>query len=173
MATVEVTPTGTANAGNFKAGFFAGTLATAGAISLASDIGHSGFLNVDMYMPGDTWMPGGSQSKNPDVRRGSSANGETLAPAQWSLPDMIIIENMQGAGTGTAKGLLAAGTVGVLIVRLGLPGATDWALTQRAYAFTVTVGQPFPIITDGSNLQGYQYALSCAPNPVVDVVITA
>lgn len=160
MATVEVTPTGTANAGNFKAGFFAGTLAAAGAISLASDVGHSGFLNVDMYIPGDSWGPGASQSKNPDVRRGSKSNGETLGTAQWEIPDIVYIEDLQGAGTGTAKGLLVEGTVGVLICRWGLPGATDWATTQRAYAFTVTLGKRWPVATEGSNLLAYQQVVA-------------
>jgi hypothetical protein len=173
MATVEVTPTGTTNAGTFKAGFFVGTLGSASAISLATDIGHAGFLNVDMYIPGDSWGPAATQAKNPDVRRGSASNGETLGVAQWAIPDMIYIENMQGAGTGTVKGLMVEGAVGVLICRWGLPGGTDWAAAQRAYAFTVTLGKRWPVASEGSNLLAYQQTVACAPNPLEDVVIAA
>lgn len=171
MATTEVQPTGTPNDGYFKAGFFVGALAVAGAISLANDVGHAGFLNASLYIPGNDWGPAASQDKQVDIRRGATANGETLGTAQWAVPDLMYIENMQGAGTGTLKGLLVEGAVCTLLCRWGLPGSTDWALTQRAYAFTVTLGKRWPTGESGGK-QAYQQVVATAPNPVEDVAIT-
>ena len=175
MATVEITPAGTQAPGRVKVGFFAGSLAAAGAISLASDIGHTGFLNVSFYIPGEDWGPAGSQNKGQDVRLGAVQTFESIGLKNWAIPDITYIEDVQGDGTGTPKGLLVEGTAGTLVVRWGLTAATDWATTQRVYAFPVTLGMRWPVktTTDEFGKLAYQQIVAVTGTATEDVAITA
>lgn len=174
MATVEVTPTGTAATGRVKVGFFAGTLAVAGAISLASDIGHTGFLNVSFYIPGSDWGPTGAQNKGQDVRLGAVQTFDALGLKSWTINDLTYIEDVTGPGTGVAKGLLVPDTIGVLVVRWGTLATVDWALAQRAYAFPITLGMRWPVrtTTDEFGKLAYQQVVGYNGGAVEDVAIT-
>lgn len=177
MATTEVSPAGIVAVGKTKVGFFAGTLASSTAISLASDVGHAGFLNIGFYIPGTLgdWNPAVAQNKTSDPRLSSAVNYESLGAATWSIPDITYVEDVTGAGTGVAKGLLVEGTAGVMLVRYGLSAPTDWATTQRAYAFPCLLGKRF-VVTSQSDEGGkfaYRQVVAVTGAAVEDTAITA
>ena len=103
MATTEISPVGTRAQGATKVGFFAGALSAAGAISLASDIGHAGFLNLSFYIPGNTIPITGSQNKGTDQRLGSTQLFEALGVKNWTVPDLQYIEDVTSSGSGSAR----------------------------------------------------------------------
>lgn len=159
MATTEVTPAGVKAIGKTKVGFFAGSVAAAGAVSLASDIGHAGFLNVSFYIPGtlNDWHPSVTQGALSDVRLGASITYQSPDIPSWDIPPLRIIEDPQGAGTGTPKGLLTEGTLGTLIVRYGLASTTDWALSQKVWAWYVLLGKRSIIESTSDNGANFAY----------------
>jgi hypothetical protein len=177
MATTEVSPTGTVAVGKTKVGVFAGALTAQGSISLATDIGHAGFLNVSFYIPGGLgdWNPAVEQNKFTDPRLGSPQDFEAFGTANWKIPDLKLIEDMQGTGTGTPKGLVVEGTAMTLVLRYGIAASTDWAITtQRAWSWPIVIGKRYVALNDTA--EGGKYCLVC---PIVvtgtateDVVIT-
>lgn len=177
MSTSEVDPLGVIETGRTKVGIFVGTLASAGAISLASDIGHAGFMNIGFYIPGSIgdWNPQSTQNKLEDPRLSSSVTFEALGVARWSIPDIKWIHDPQASTTGTPSVALTEGNTCTLVVRYGLAVATDWATTQIAWSWPVSVGKRSVVTTQQGEGGKYCYSAPVAVlgSAVEAVAITA
>lgn len=172
MATVEVTPAGTQAVGHVKVGFVEGALDTAGAVSLANDI--ATILNISFYIPGSDFGATGAQNKGQDVRLGALQTYEALGLENFTLPDLTYIENVQGVGTGTPKGVMTPDTDGWLICRWGDLASTDWALADVVDAFPVSLGMRWKVrtTTDEFGRIAYQQVVAVTGAALLDLAIT-
>ncbi len=144
MSTSEVDPAGVTTVGKTKIGVFVGALATPGAVSLASDIGHAGFQNISYYLPGGPldWNPQVTQNKFADPRAGSPVSFESLGVATWTLPPISWIVDPTAAPTGLPAALLVENNLVTIIARFGLLASTDWVASQKGvWAWYALVGK--------------------------------
>lgn len=138
MVTTEVTPAGVQSLGYTKVCFVTGTLAVAGAVSLATDLTTNG-VNLSFYLTPD-FRPDVAQNKGTDQRLGSTQTYEALGFKTYTIPDIKYVDDPQSVAAGTAKAKLVEGQAGFFVVRFGILATTDWATTQRVNAYPVTLG---------------------------------